>query len=258
MKELTNMDSNVSLPHTVTLGPYQTKELATLMISDPKKDWRWDSEYNWRPGAKGTNHSDYIYSLPYAPGKSFKVTKGFNEPDSHLGNNKYSIDWGMPEGTPVYAARGGVVADLVDEFAGNGGKDYAKRGNYVCILHDDGTSAYYYHIKQYGSNVKIGQKVQKGSLIAWSGNTGYSSGPHLHFAVYRVVDGYRARSVPIRFNDGTGKWFVPQRGYVYSNGKGDNAEEAKSNEDTQMKIRRVHFFGHICVSSQADKKECQQ
>jgi len=252
------MDSNIPLPHTTTLGPYQSKKLATLLVSDPEREWRWQSEYNWRPGIGGSEHSDYIYSLPYAAGESFRVTKGFNEPDTHVGASKYAIDWGMPEGTPVHAARGGVVADVVDEFSGNGGKEFANRGNYVCILHEDGTSAYYYHIRQYGANVKVGQKVEKGSLIAWSGNTGYSSGPHLHFAVYRVIDGYTARSVPAKFDDGTGKWFVPQSGHVYPNGTDNHSKEGQPGAEVKGTINGVEFFGSLCISSDTDKAGCQQ
>ena len=62
-----------------------------------------------------------MYQLPYAPGNRFKVTQGYNGSFSHKGSNQYAIDWQMPEGTPVYAARGGVVVRTKDDSNTGGG-----------------------------------------------------------------------------------------------------------------------------------------
>jgi murein DD-endopeptidase MepM/ murein hydrolase activator NlpD len=70
--------------------------------------------------------------------------------------------------------------------------------NVVRILHDDGTYAVYAHLNTNTIRVRPGDRVERGDYIADSGNTGYSSGPHLHFAVVRNV-GMRIESVPITF-----------------------------------------------------------
>jgi len=93
------------------------------------------------------------------------------------------IDWSMGTNTPVLAAAGGVV-----EYTGNGGDGY---GNKVVIRHTNGHRTIYAHFRinnpptSPAFNVTPGQSVRSGDLIGWSGNTGSSTGPHLHFGVYR-------------------------------------------------------------------------
>jgi murein DD-endopeptidase MepM/ murein hydrolase activator NlpD len=106
------------------------------------------------------------------------ITSGYlppNRPD-HFG-----IDLGVPVGTPIYAWRAGdVVIAITGCVAGNyecGGK----AGNYVQILHKNNVQTQYLHLSQV--LVKRGQKVKEGQLIGYSGNTGYSLGPHLHFGM---------------------------------------------------------------------------
>jgi murein DD-endopeptidase MepM/ murein hydrolase activator NlpD len=116
----------------------------------------------------------------------------------------------MPEGTPICAARAGVVMDVAGDFfeGGRSAARYGARANYVRILHDDGTMAVYAHLKLESIRVRLGAKVSRGQVIASSGNTGYSSGPHLHFAVERNA-GMRLASVPFRFDDGSGTGVEP-------------------------------------------------
>lgn len=82
------------------------------------------------------------------------------------------IDWGVPQGTPVYASCGGVVAKA------GWGSGY---GNVVYINHPDGKQTRYGHLSRV--LVKAGQSVSQGQKIALSGNTGVSTGPHLHFEI---------------------------------------------------------------------------
>ena len=85
-----------------------------------------------------------------------------------------ALDYGIPVGTNVYAAAEGVV--LVAGWSSSG------YGNYVCLQHSNGMRTYYAH----GNGtfyVKPGDVVQRGQLIMLSGNTGRSTGPHLHFEV---------------------------------------------------------------------------
>lgn len=80
------------------------------------------------------------------------------------------VDWAIPRGTAVKASCGGTVAKA------GWGSGY---GYVVYINHDDGRQTRYAHLSKV--LVKAGQRVQQGDLIAKSGNTGVSSGPHLHF-----------------------------------------------------------------------------
>ena len=90
----------------------------------------------------------------------------------------------MPEGTPIVAARGGMVVKIENEQSGRGNNP---AGNFVRILHDDGTMGVYLHLMKGSVAVREGQRIETGTRIARSGNTGNSTGPHLHFVVQRNV-----------------------------------------------------------------------
>ena len=127
----------------------------------------------------------------------FQISQGFEGAYSHhFPGNRYAIDLPMPEGTPVLAARSGTVLDMKMHFAGHSNDPAARaRTNYLRLLHADGTMTIYVHLRTGSARVQIGQSVAAGELIAESGNTGYSTGPHLHFAVQRN-DGKRLISIP--------------------------------------------------------------
>jgi murein DD-endopeptidase MepM/ murein hydrolase activator NlpD len=99
----------------------------------------------------------------------------------------------------VYAARAGVVINVRhDSFRGGAQAALIDQANLVMILHDDGTIGAYGHLQWDAIRVRIGQHVKRGEYIANSGNTGFTTGPHLHFAVLRNA-GAAAVSVPIEF-----------------------------------------------------------
>jgi murein DD-endopeptidase MepM/ murein hydrolase activator NlpD len=83
---------------------------------------------------------------------------------------------------------------------------YAQRANLVRVLHSDGSMAVYAHLQENGVYVRVGDRVNVGQQIAASGNTGYSSGPHLHFGV-QVNTGMRLVSIPFRMV--TSRGFLP-------------------------------------------------
>jgi murein DD-endopeptidase MepM/ murein hydrolase activator NlpD len=111
----------------------------------------------------------------------------------------YAVDIEMPVGTQIYAARSGTVIEVASQFfeASNDPKR-AARANVVRILHADGTMALYAHLNWDSIRVRPGQIVERGEYIADSGNTGFSTGPHLHFAVIRN-GGLRQESLPVQF-----------------------------------------------------------
>ncbi len=155
--------------------------------------------FSYELGDPFVEPEDVEYWLPLAPGQVVRVTQGYNTRFSHKGKNAYSIDFALAIGTPVYAARDGVVV-MTKSNGVRGGNRKAYRGhaNYVIIYHNDGTFAHYVHLKYRGVVVKPGDVVRAGQLIGYSGNTGWTKGPHLHFMVTRA--GYMDRfSIPTRF-----------------------------------------------------------
>lgn len=150
------------------------------------------------------NDTSYKYWLPYAPGKKFFLVQGWQSKYSHKG--ELSLDFKMKTGTSVYAAREGIVTELKEDGSKGGIKDqYLDEGNHILIRHNDGTTAGYWHLKQNGALVKVGDTVKKGQLIGLSGNTGYSAFPHLHFWVYKNDQGFK--TIPTRF--------VTKNGIIY-------------------------------------------
>jgi murein DD-endopeptidase MepM/ murein hydrolase activator NlpD len=125
----------------------------------------------------------------------------------------YAVDIAMPVGTDIVAARDGVVFDVSStNFKGGPEADqYADLANLVRILHDDGTFAVYAHLNWNSIRVNPGDRVRAGQYIADSGNTGFSSGPHLHFAVQRNL-GMRVESIPVAFRGADGAGVSPRRG----------------------------------------------
>ena len=117
----------------------------------------------------------------------------------------------MPERSGIYASRDGtVVAVTHTNFRGGTNiGEYGSEANVVKILHDDGTFALYAHLSWDSIRVRPGQRVSRGEYIAASGNTGFSTGPHLHFAVIRN-DGLRTVSVPVQFSVGQGDVISPK------------------------------------------------
>jgi murein DD-endopeptidase MepM/ murein hydrolase activator NlpD len=109
--------------------------------------------------------------------------QGYNGAFSH--KNENSIDFTMPEGTEVLAARDGIVVKVVINNSESCPREDCKKfNNYVTVMHSDGTFASYVHIKYNGTKLNVGDTVKKGDLIAYSGNVGWSSGPHLHFVCF--------------------------------------------------------------------------
>jgi murein DD-endopeptidase MepM/ murein hydrolase activator NlpD len=125
---------------------------------------------------------DFIYELPYAPGGKFKVGQGYNGVFSHQGES--ALDFDMRIGTQVYAARGGIVAEVIEENRRHCPRPHcADFNNRIIIYHEDGTMAFYSHLKFGGAEVEKGDEVKQGDFIGYSGETGFCRGPHLHFEV---------------------------------------------------------------------------
>jgi murein DD-endopeptidase MepM/ murein hydrolase activator NlpD len=215
---LDNFTPDVTLPFSKTIPGDQTVKLLTLNPVDSNKPTEYMFSYNVIEGNLEARHDNgYVYSLPYAAGETYMVTQGFDSKFSHTGEQKYSIDWGMPEGTPVYAARGGIVAGVKDDST-KGGNDriFAPYANFIIIKHSDGTFGEYLHLKKHGAKVSVGQMVEPGDLIGLSGNTGWSGAPHLHFWVFKAKNGRERESFPIRFKTIKENSVILQEGNYYT------------------------------------------
>jgi murein DD-endopeptidase MepM/ murein hydrolase activator NlpD len=154
------------------------------------------------------------YIIPFKL-RPIKIGQGFHG-KSHRDwpedkeNFSYSIDFLLPEGTEIIASREGIVTKVkIDGEKNYNGKDskigeiaYQEWMNEIEIKHSDRTFASYCHLKNRGSFVKVGDKVKKGKIIGLSGNTGWSSEPHLDFSVIKKnFKGYKIKSTKIKFED---------------------------------------------------------
>jgi hypothetical protein len=159
---------------------------------------------------------DVLYSMPFGGSAPRQLIGGYGSA-THLEANFYALDFALPEGTPVLAARSGVVVDVQDGFH-RGGLDpeLLQRANLVAIAHADGTLASYGHLRA-GIRVAEGDTVARGQLLGFSGSTGFSAKPHLHFHVGKRLMGGENRTIPVRLRarDGApvdlveGAWYEP-------------------------------------------------
>jgi len=154
------------------------------------------------------------YRVPYSLAKAHTVSQAYPGEFSHTDpSSLYAVDFEMPVGTAIHAARDGMVVEVAAHFfkSGTDFKQLGPAANIVRILHEDGTMAIYAHLKWDSIRVRPGDAVDRGEYIANSGNTGFSTGPHLHFAVQRN-SGLAMTSVPFQFEDELGRGFYAAQG----------------------------------------------
>ena len=143
-----------------------------------------------------------VFHLPYPAGMAFIVSQGNGGLFTHNpgGASEFAWDFDMPEGTPVVAAAAGKVVYISQDYQGGGFTDqYEGKANYVVLEHPDGLHSLYFHLAYQGVVVELGQQVAAGQIIAMSGNTGHSTGPHLHFEVQGSNWPNGAMSIPVTF-----------------------------------------------------------
>lgn len=167
--------------------------------SSPSRFWS-NMRVKWTVGDINASHNNnYSYAPPLQPLENYPVVQGVNGSFSHFGASKYALDFGAKKGTPILAARGGIVIDTKSSGRKGGPTpEFAKYANYIAILHSDGTTGEYYHLMHNGVAVARGQRIQVGQLIGYTGNTGFSSVPHLHFGIYVAKYHGRYESVPFK------------------------------------------------------------
>lgn len=200
-----------------TLEGRQSEQLMALPDVNGDTSDHISISCSWTLGSRNASHDDeYLYLMPYASGTSYRVIQGFDSGFSHRGAEQYAVDFRMDVGTPVHAARDGVVA-RVEESNDKGCWDdgCGQYANFIVVMHDDGTTGEYYHLQKNGALVEVGDQIEAGQKIGLSGNTGHTALPHLHFAVYKATRRARYQSVPVTFITADGVVFKPRRGHRY-------------------------------------------
>jgi murein DD-endopeptidase MepM/ murein hydrolase activator NlpD len=218
--EFDNLNTSEPVPIVSVVPANSVIELTWLSPREPRNGWSYKLRYRYRYGAYTAAHDpDALYRVPWLDGRSFVIGQapGGRIVTHFSPASRNAVDIPMPEGTPILAARAGIVFMTVAENdAGGADEAYRSKANVVRVLHADGTVGNYVHLMHEGVAVKNGERVEAGKLIGYAGNTGMSSGPHLHFAVTRVVrngDELDEVSEPFRFYVGRPPLaFTPQSG----------------------------------------------
>lgn len=200
-------------PLRFVLAPQSETDLLQLGATGGLATVRY--RYRWLVGDPASEHRPALpYRAPFAAASSHIISQAFPTAATHsTPDSRHAVDIAMPVGTDVYAARSGIVFEVVagNYSGGNDPETDALTANLVRILHEDGTYAEYAHLNWNTIRVRPGDRVRRGDYIADSGNTGFSSGPHLHFAVIRNR-GLGVESVPVVFAGPNGKEIAPRTG----------------------------------------------
>jgi hypothetical protein len=206
-----NVTSEPPLPARLVLPGQSERRLLKIQATDPGLGFSFRLSYQQMIGPPLDRlPTEVDYYPPFPLGLQFPISQGFDNDSTHSNPpNQYAVDIVMPIGTPILASRAGRVMDMEDDFRGGAQQErYLTRSNQVRILHDDGTMAVYAHLQPNSLRVKQGAQVSRGQWIANSGNTGYSSGPHLHFVI-QLNAGMSLESLPFRFITPAGNTMTP-------------------------------------------------
>lgn len=216
-----NVTIPLSMQQVLTLPA--TEELYVGKLSaQTAGEWRYHHDFSYRSGG-GTSLRDTIaldartislpddvandnrvaayfsayHDLASPVAGRYRITQGFNGGFSHNRlSNRYALDIALPVGTPLYATRDGVVMAAVDTHIGGGlTQQYRGKSNHLRLRHADGTMTLYAHLQAGSLRVRRGDRVKVGQRVAASGDTGYSSGPHLHLAL-QIDKAGRRESIP--------------------------------------------------------------
>ena len=215
--ELRNLKSSNG-NNQIVLLPANSKanKLTTLkVIKRGKYGFSTKTNYNYGDHNLESFDTDFEYVLPFPNNKFYKLSQGYNGKFSH--QNENALDFTMPIGTTILAARGGIVVKVVENNSRNcPKKECQKFNNLVLVYHSDGTFAEYVHLQQNQVKVNVGDTISQGQIIGKSGNTGWSTGPHLHLVIFiQTLNGRKTLKTTFKVNDGTSSVFLTE-GEEYS------------------------------------------
>jgi murein DD-endopeptidase MepM/ murein hydrolase activator NlpD len=217
LEEARNVRTDPPLPARVVLPARSDTRAVRLVADHPEAGYAYRFRYRYMPGDWRAQPDEAgVYQLPFdSTAHMFRISQAFGGKGSHTdAQNFYAVDITMPEGTPVLAAREGTVMTVENDYFGAGLDlaKFAERANNVRIVHADGSMAVYAHLALESVRVQVGDRVRAGQVIALSGDTGYTTGPHLHFCVQRNAD-MDLKSIPFRFEGPRGA-FTPEAGMM--------------------------------------------
>ncbi len=201
--------------------------------AEPWYEVSFGGQHGWAVGAD-LEACDSLHRLllPWQAGERYRVSQGHHS-GSHLGNGAWAWDLALPAGTPVLAAHAGVVRlARFDSRRGACDSSAAGDANYVVLDRGDGVESLYLHLGYMAADdrtVQPGQRVERGEVLGYSGQTGWACGPHLHFQLQKSpaaggTSSWYNRSLEGQFWD-TGAPVDPQAGEqpLSANGKPGNA-----------------------------------
>ena len=181
-----NLTTTLSGNITVLEGQIEQLENAQLTCSSNTK------EMNGKCISK-----DIVWTyLPFQYGFNIAASQTSNGFVSHNAGMLNAVDFPTPENTTIVAAISGIIVQVVENHStGCPTSACQNESNFIVIDHGDSTFAMYAHLTVNGSLVEVGDSVDAGQNIALSGNTGWSTGPHLHFEIKDLT----GNSMPLLF-----------------------------------------------------------
>jgi murein DD-endopeptidase MepM/ murein hydrolase activator NlpD len=246
--QLSNLEIENSPQTQFVLNQSNPEFKYTLIPIDPTKSHSFAYKFSIQLGNFNAIHHDESYELPFPTGSYFWVDQGYDGQFSHFGDIHNSLDWSMPKNTPILASRGGIVIYVKDGFPdGKNDVSYKDKANTVSILHDDGTIGEYAHLNKGSIFVKELDLVKKGDKIALSGNSGYTTNPHLHMHVYKPLGPNLIETIPVNY-----RHFYNPNGEILKEGRIYFSVDEKD----LPKVETGVFLNQVRLCQSIEKNSC--
>ena len=213
-----NILSDPPLPARFVIPPGQEVRTFALRAADPGQSLSYAYKFVFTPGDPRAQHrQDQPYLPPFQKGRRFRIGSSFDSgADQHDPYNAYGVSILMPPGTPICAARSGILAEIaLQSFRRQtAGGIMEERSEMIRIVHDDGTMSVYSHLHPGSVRLSPGSRISQGQVIAELGNFMFSGVSSLFFIVQKNM-GMKLVSIPFVFAE-RGKGVTPMHGMVLS------------------------------------------